>query len=68
MNFLVSNRCGNGLISELMKLSIKDFFSKCEDLQETADLATFAEDILNGILHFLCSITPKWSFLRRVNR
>ena len=36
-----------------MKLSIKDFFSKF--LQDTADLVTFTEEILNGKLHFLCS-------------
>ena len=35
-----------------MRFSIKDFFSKCD--QETADLVTFAEEILNGELHFLC--------------
>ena len=35
-----------------MKLSIKDFSSK----QETADLVTFTEEILNGKLHFLCSV------------
>ena len=37
-----------------MKFSIKDFFSKC-DQQETADLVTFTEKILNGKLRFLCS-------------
>ena len=36
-----------------MKFSIKDFFSKCD--QETADLVTFTEEILNGKLRFLCS-------------
>ena len=35
-----------------MKFSIKDFLCKCE---ETADLVTFTEEILNGKLHFLCS-------------
>ena len=25
-------------------------------LQETADLVTFAEEILNGKLHFFCSV------------
>ena len=33
-----------------MKFSIKDFFSKC-------DQVIFAEEILNGKLHFLCSDT-----------
>ena len=27
------------------------------NLQETADLVTFIEEILNGKLHFLCSVT-----------
>ena len=38
-----------------MKFSIEDFFSKCE--HETADLVTFTEEILNGKLHFLRSVT-----------
>ena len=44
-----------------MKFSIKDFFSKSglfrflQFPQETADLVTFTEEILNGKLHFLCS-------------
>ena len=48
-----------------MKLSIKDFFSKCEDLQETADLATFAEDILNGILHFFVQYYTQMELLAK---
>ena len=40
--------------AQKMKFSIKDFFSKCFP-QETADLVTFTEEILNGKLHFLCS-------------
>ena len=40
-----------------MKFSIKDFFSKCDPSpQFPADLVTFTEDILNGKLHFLCSV------------
>ena len=39
-----------------MKFFIKNFFSKYETLQETADLVTFTEEILNGKLHFLCSV------------
>ena len=32
-----------------MKFSNKDFFSYCgQNLQETADLVTFTEEILNG--------------------
>ena len=40
-----------------MKFSIKDFFSKCDQIppQKTADLVTFTAEILNGKLHFLCS-------------
>ena len=36
-----------------MKFSIKDFFSKCDQIP--ADLVTFPEEILNGKLPFLCS-------------
>ena len=39
-----------------MKFSIKDFFSKT-NLQETMDLVTYTEEILNGKLHFLCSVS-----------
>ena len=41
-----------------MKFSIKDFFSKCENVKSsgTADLVTFTEKILNGKLHFLCNV------------
>ena len=40
-----------------MKFSINDFFSKCDQIpQETADLVTFTEEILNGKLHFLHSV------------
>ena len=42
-----------------MKFSIKDFFSKCDQirrkLQETADLVPSTEEILNGKLHFKCN-------------
>ena len=31
------------------------------NLQETADLATFTEEILNGKLHFLCSVSC-WNY------
>ena len=39
-----------------MKFSIKDFFSKCDQIR-TADLVTVTEEILNGKLHFLCSVS-----------
>ena len=31
-----------------MKYSIKDFFSKCDQIQKTVHLVTFDEEILNG--------------------
>ena len=37
-----------------MNFSIKDFFGTCD--QETGESVTFTEEILNGKLHFLCSI------------
>ena len=39
-----------------MKLSIEDFFSKCDQI---VDLVTFTEGIYNGKVHFLCSVTWK---------
>ena len=42
-----------------MKFSIKDFFSKCDQIHgfdQTADLVTFTEEILKEKLHFLCSV------------
>ena len=41
-----------------MKFSIKDFFSKCDQIRSflfLADLGTFTEEILNRKLHFLYS-------------
>ena len=35
-----------------MKFFIKDFFGKCPNLQETAYLVTFIEEIHNEKLHF----------------
>ena len=32
--------------------------------QETADLVTFTEEILNGKLHIFCSIRKVWDFKR----
>ena len=37
-----------------MKFSIKDFFSKCNEIL-SADLVTFTEETLNGKFHFLCN-------------
>ena len=40
-----------------MKFSIKDFFSKCDQIhQETVDLITLTEENLNEKLHFLCNV------------
>ena len=44
--------------AQKMMFSIKDFFSKCDQIrnpQFPADLVTFTEEILNGKRHFLCS-------------
>ena len=38
--------------AQKMKLSLKDFFSKCDQIR---DLFTFTEEILNGKLHF-CAV------------
>ena len=40
-----------------MKFFIKDFLSKCDQIsRKRADFVTFTEEILNGKLHFLCSL------------
>ena len=36
-----------------MKFSIKDFFSKCDEIHSFLRVVTFTEDILIGKLHFL---------------
>ena len=36
-----------------MNFSIKDFFSKCDQIR-SEDFVTFTEEILNGKPHFLC--------------
>ena len=36
------------------KFFIKDFFSKCDQFFE--EMVTFTEEILNGKIHFLCSV------------
>ena len=48
---IIMNR--NNYTAQKMEFSIKDFFSKCGF---PADLVTFTEVILNGKLHFLCSV------------
>ena len=32
-------------------------------IEQTADLVTFTEEILNGRLHFLCSVNEKFHYL-----
>ena len=39
-----------------MKFSIKDFFSKRNQIQFPVKLVIFTEKILTGKLHFLCSV------------
>ena len=39
--------------AQKMKFSIKDFF---KSTGKCADLVTYTEEILNGKLHFLCSV------------
>ena len=39
------------------KFFVEDFFSKCDTPQFPVDMVTFVEEILNGKLHFLCSVT-----------
>ena len=42
--------------AQKMTFSIKDFFSKCDQIRRIlfpADLLIFTEEILNGKLHFL---------------
>ena len=41
------------LTAQKKKFSIKDFFSKCDQIFRKLD---FTQEILNGKLHFLCSI------------
>ena len=61
--------------AQKMKFSIKDFFSKCDQIRSfvnvtksavSADLVTFTEEILRGKLHFLCS--DVWNLLIPLNR
>ena len=39
-----------------MKFPIQGFFSKWEQIRSFLGLVTFSEEILNGNLHFLCSV------------
>ena len=51
---LIAKRCFIHYTAQKMKLSIKDFFSKCDQIR-TKLLVTFSEEILNRKLHFWCS-------------
>ena len=42
--------------AQKMKFSIKDFFSKFDQIRRKLDLVSFTQEILNGKLHFLCNI------------
>ena len=56
-------------------ISIKDFFSKCDQMLETVDLVTFKEEILIGKFHLLYIVISKvlvwydliayWSYLTK---
>ena len=43
--------------AQKMKFSVKDFFSKCDQIRIPEDLVTFTEEILNEKFHFLCNGT-----------
>ena len=47
--------------AQKIKFSIKDFFSKYDQIRRTADLVTFTEEILNGKIHFLCSVSSVYT-------
>ena len=62
------NKFGLGFVTaQKIKFSIKDFSSKY-DPQFSADLVTFTREILNGKLHFLCSMSGKFvSNIKQIN-
>ena len=39
-----------------MNISIKDFFSKCDQICRKLRIWSITKEILNGKLHFLCSV------------
>ena len=49
--------------AQKMKFSIKDFFSKCDQIR-----VTFTEEIINGKFHFLCSVANLQDCRIRVRR
>ena len=58
MNYLTE--CPVPCTAQKMKFSIKDIFSKCEI--SSVNLFRFTEEILNGKLHFLCSVVTDHIF------
>ena len=47
-------------VTQEMKFSIKDFFSKCDQIRSFLRIwSHLLKKILNGILEFLCSVTRK---------
>ena len=58
--FVVLEQLNSHNTAQKLKFSIKDFFSKCDQIrrkpQKTANLVTFTEAIVNGKLDFLCSV------------
>ena len=55
-------QCAQHSTSQRMKLSIKNFFSKFDQIRRPGDLVTFTEEILNGKLHFLGSHSAQPSY------
>ena len=51
----------------LHKISIIDFFNKCDQIRRTSDLVTFNEEILNGKPHFWCSVMFDDEICKSVN-
>ena len=73
MGGLINIKNNNNETVQRMKFSIKYFFSKCDqNLQFSADLFTFTEEILNGKLHFLlhceCFRWQLFQYLNPVNK
>ena len=60
--FFIS-RLSENVKNREMKFSIKDFFSKCDQIR-----VTFTEEIINGKFHFLCSVANLQDCRIRVRR
>ena len=55
-SFLLSTLLANLLRKSMQNLYTEFLQQMWPNLQETADLVTFTEEILNGKLHFLCAV------------